>query len=80
MVYAIRNQDKRLTDSRLSGRKADLVRRSSPPRIILAVDEGYARVAEVPAAELVDGFDVGWRGDVELLAARDCAIFYVDEA
>ena len=50
------------------------------PRVVLAVDEGDAGVAEIESTELVDGFNVGRGRDVEFFAAGDCAVFHVDEA
>lgn len=50
------------------------------PGVLLAVDEGQARVAEVEAAVLVDRVDVGRLGVVEGFHADDRVPRYVTEA
>jgi len=51
------------------------VGRRGPPRVLLPVDHGQARVRDVEAAVLVDCGGVGGRGDVECIGADEALVF-----
>lgn len=65
-MRGIVNQNKGLLGSGLTPLVgANLVRRRSPPGILLAVNDCYARVREVGAAKTVDDVDIGRRVDAK---------------
>lgn len=80
VVHAVLDQDEGLADGALAVLEADGVRGGRAPGVLLAVDDGQPRIADVEAAVLVDGLDVRGLVDVEGLAAGDGGVVQVDGA
>lgn len=78
VVHAVLNQDKGFADGAFAILEADGVRGGRAPGVLLAVNDGQARVADVEATVLVDGLDVRRLVDVEGLAAGDGRVVKVD--
>lgn len=79
-MNSVRNEDKRLAGSALTGRCYAGMWCCFFPRICLAVDDCKTRVADVEGTVLVDDFDVGWFIDAERLAADDAQVLDVEGA
>lgn len=71
MVHRARNQHERFLHRIRSVLRPRRVRRRAAPGVLLAVDEGQARITEVVAAVAVDCGGVRRKGDVEGGAADD---------
>lgn len=80
VVHTVLDQDKGLADCALAVLQADGVGSSRAPWVLLAVDDGQARVADAKAAVLVDGLNIRRLVDVEGLAASNGCVVEVDGA
>lgn len=80
VMHAVLDQDEGLADGALAVLQTDGVRGGGAPGVLLAVDDGQARVADAEAAVLVDRFDVRGLVDVESLAADDGGVVEVNSA
>lgn len=79
VVHAVLDQDERLACRAGPVGLADGVRRRGAPGVLLAVDDGQARIAYAEAAVLVYGLEIRGLGNVEGGAAGEGRVVEVDQ-